>query len=221
MEDMCTLQTTRTALARLSNRRGLIIGAVRLSGGAALAMLPVFQGVLHVAAQDDDDTVMLTGTASEVSARPGAAAARGAASEAAAERGAARVQAAAALAAADSENGALAQSPVAAAAADPDTGAIAQSANAVASATSDDDESSGVVSGGRASKRRDRGRKIRRGKKARRVRVRELPATGMGVGGSRMLSSLLAAGAALAAGGALALRSREESGESAPAPVRS
>lgn len=184
--------------SRSISRREVVAGTARVTVGSVLAALTVRHSMQRAVAQDD--TVTLAGAASEVSARPGAAAATAAAQEAVAERGAARVQAAAALAHGDSEDGATTQSPVAAAIANPDEGAIAQGALAVAEAVTGDGESSPAY-GGRAP--RSRGRKIRgRGKKA---KVKKLPATGSGPG-PLSLSSLLAAGAVLAAGGAAASR---------------
>src|SRR3954471_11534993 len=184
--------------------RKIVLVTPRLAAGPALAALPVRHSLQRAVAQDD--VVMLVGAASEVSAQPGAAAATGALAEAAAERGAARAQAAAALAHGDSEDGALAQGAAAAASADPEEGAIAQGALAVASALSANDDAASMYGGGGRAPR-SRGRRIRgRGGKDR-TKVKKLPSTGSGTT-PPALSSLLAAGAVLAAGGAAVLRGR-------------
>jgi hypothetical protein len=197
-------QRQLTGLSRSISRREVVIGTVKVTAGAALAALPIRHSMQRAVAQDD--VVMLVGSASEVSAQPGAAAATSALAEAVAERGAARAQAAAALAHGDSEDGTLAQGAAAAASADPGEGAIAQGALAVASASSTSDESSPVYGGGGRAPR-SRGRRIRgRGGKDR-TKVKKLPSTGSGTT-PPALSSLLAAGAVLAAGGAVGLRGR-------------
>jgi len=206
-------KTHVSGLSRTLPRRDILVCTAKITAGAALAVLPVRHSMQRALAQDD--VVMLVGAASEVSAQPGAAAASGALAEAVAERGAARVQAAAALAHGDSEDGALAQGVAAAASADPEVGAIAQGALAVASASSASDESSPAYGGGGRAPR-SRGRKISgRGGKGR-TRVKKLPSTGSGAT-PPSLSSLLVAGAVLAAGGAAALRVRGTSDE-VPSP---
>src|SRR5687768_13300782 len=88
---------TRTA----ATRRAAIHGTARLAAGAALAVFPAGRWVQSAWAQEDS-VILIAGSGAQVSASPGAAAARGTAAEAVAARGAARVQAAAALAEADS-----------------------------------------------------------------------------------------------------------------------
>jgi hypothetical protein len=208
-------KTHVSGLGRTLPRRDVLVCTAKITSGAALAVLLVRHSMQRALAQDD--VVMLVGAASEVSAQPGAAAATGALAEAVAEHEAARAQAAAALAHGDSEDGTLAQGAAAAASADPEQGAIAQGALAVASASSASDESSPAYGGGGRAPR-SRGRKIRgRGGKGR-MRVKKLPATGSG-STPPSLSSLLAAGAVLAAGGAAVLRGRSVSDEVPSTPA--
>jgi hypothetical protein len=202
-------------LSRSLSRRDVVMRTAKITAGAALATLPIQRWTQRVAAQDDG--VTLSGGVSEVSAGPGSAAAIAAAAAAMVDGASARIQAAAALAHADSEAGAITQSPVAAAIADPELGATAQGALAVASASSaSDGPSSTYGGGGRAP--RSRGRRIRsRGGKGR-MRVKKLPSTGSGIT-PPSLSSLLVAGAVLAAGGAAALRVHGASDEVPSTPA--
>ncbi|MCD6031821.1 MAG: hypothetical protein K0S78_4003 [Thermomicrobiales bacterium] len=111
------------------DRRGIRTSASWLGKavcGAALTLALVgFGGLQPVAAQDDDDTIVLSAGGAELSVTPGGeAAAIGAAASAVAEPGHAEATGAAARAVADCEDGALAEGAAALAVAHPDEGAL-------------------------------------------------------------------------------------------------
>lgn len=224
--------------APASKRRGMATRLVRLAGGAALTASLLGLGGLQPAAAQDDDTIVLTAGGSTLTVSPGYADAVSAVAEAHASPGHAETIAAAARAVADCEDGALAEGAAALAVAHPDEGAMVE-AGTVTTMTPDEMAAEIMAKNDAlqmiADSNRDDDSPIRKdvedkcGKEERKIEppakeepapeapeevvvVVETPSTGSG-SGMTALSSLFGAAAAAAAFGAVALRTRRETGE--------
>lgn len=202
-------------------RRARLARTARFVSGFALAAALVgFGWAQPAAAQDDSDTITLTGGGATLTVSPGNADAVSTVAEAHASPGHAETIAAAARAVADCEDGALAEGAAALAVAHPDEGAATIGALASTEAKSNKDNAAPIRTVVENKCQQEEKAPPKEEKKAPKeevvvtppaapeVQVVAVPVTGIGAAASQGLSSLFAAVAAVAGLGAVALRDR-------------
>ncbi|HET7035108.1 MAG TPA: hypothetical protein VFI42_05440 [Thermomicrobiaceae bacterium] len=218
--------------ATAPTRQTTVSRTAKLACGVALALTLSGVGLIQpAAAQDDDDTITLTGGGATLTVSPGNADAVSAVAEAHASPGHAETIGAAARAVADCEDGAMTQGAAALAVAHPDEGALTQS-SAREMVASIQDEVRASLRGDNDDEDASPIRKVVENKchqekeekkappapevappaapEAPAPVIETLPVTGSGLAAPAALSGLLAAASAAAALGAFGLRRREQ-----------
>jgi hypothetical protein len=200
--------------------RRAMVTWTKIACGAALTAALLGSGLVQPVAAQDDDTIVLTAGGSTLTVSPGHADAVSAVAEAHASPGHAETIAAAARAVADCEDGALAEGAAALAVAHPDEGAATETWLTSTEAKNNKDNAEPVRKVVENKCHQDQEEKKAPPKKEAPPKeeapapeappVAELPATGIGIAGVAVLSSLFAAASAAATLGSVALRGRRE-----------